>query len=638
MKKKSIILLFFFLLTPLGLHSQDTFDKTYKIENIESIVPNHEIDKTFFNIKKQKNIPYDITNDSKNWKKSTTDNSITLYYKINIKNNSSSDTNLILINSYNFYKQTVYYTHDNKIINNSSGYFQNSNKLYRLPSSRIILHPGNNIIYVKIISKFGLKPVFSILTENMLNNKIRKEQFILGVIFAILISMSLYNLFLFIVMRNKNHLYYVLYLLFTILFNINYLGLGHVIFGKYFFIVTGCWLHELYLSGFFLLLFTMNLLRLNKGHKKLYFFFNLLITIILLSSIIAAFTPFIALHIYNFFLLFTPFVFIGTGIYIFVKGYRPAIYFTLAYAVLLISSVFFNLTIQDIISWTYFGEWAYYFGVCSETILLSLALGDMIRLKEQNLLTKQSQYIDKLEKEEREKKHVYEQLSKIVYSHQINQIKKGKVLEETMPSSKASAIVIALDIINSSTLDHNTARKLFHEFFSKCYSRMYTGYNGEKMQSAAYRIKEMGDGFLCSIGYPFNIPDDWDKHATAINLIIDFLDDFDNICKNIGIEEKVFCAVGIAEGEVESYYPLVGTKEYDLYGNGIILAARYESLRKKIFKKGEINSHLIFAQNKIYNTLDENIKNKFYEYSLEETPIAEDPNAREVYISKSNLK
>ena len=35
---------------------------------------------------------------------------------------------------------------------------------------------------------------------------------------------------------------------------------------------------------------------------------------------------------------------------------------------------------------------------------------------------------------------------------------------------------------------------------------MNEGYDEDHLVSLAYRVKELGDGFICSINYPFQVP------------------------------------------------------------------------------------------------------------------------------------
>lgn len=498
------------------------------------------------------------------------------------------------MNKRNFFRQTVIYQRGNRQIRRESGYFQPQEKeIYRLPASRIVLEPGENIFSVQATSHFPLTPEFQTLSPDKMKNLILREQFILGFIFAIILSMTLYNLLLFIVLRQKSHLFYVLYLLTTLFF-----------------------------------------LQVRQHHPRIYRGLLAALFLILALFLITLTRPFMAMSLYQTFLMLTPLFFIGIGLYIFLRGYRPAGYFTLAYGLLVVSSVFFNLTIQNFIPWTLLGEWSYYFGICAEMILLSLALGDRQRLTEQTLLAEQAEYIQRLEVEEREKQHVYRQLSKVVYQHQIRLIRDGRILEETMPSQKKEALVIALDIVNSSTLEHQTARRLFNQFFSRCYGLMREGYDGQKMEAAAYRIKEMGDGFLCSLGFPFAVPEGYTNEEMLLRLTEGFLSEFDITTEELGITGRVFCSLGAALGDVEAYYPRGGTKEYDLYGAGIILAARYEGLRKKLFPRKSISSHLFFVQTALYERLPVAAQKDFEAYSLKSCPLEEDPEATSVHLRR----
>ena len=69
----------------------------------------------------------------------------------------------------------------------------------------------------------------------------------------------------------------------------------------------------------------------------------------------------------------------------------------------------------------------------------------------------------------RESMHAFGQLSKIVYPHQISQIKQGNVLETTMPQDYSEGCVICFDIAGSSKIRHALAKDFMRQVFSRCY-------------------------------------------------------------------------------------------------------------------------------------------------------------------------
>ncbi len=85
----------------------------------------------------------------------------------------------------------------------------------------------------------------------------------------------------------------------------------------------------------------------------------------------------------------------------------------------------------------------------------------------------------------------------------MQQIRSGIELENTMPTTSGRACVISFDIIGSSKIKHIRDKEFFRNVFTRCNAIMSEGYDGKNLKANAYRVKEMGDGFLCSVGYPF---------------------------------------------------------------------------------------------------------------------------------------
>lgn len=592
-------------------------------------IPQMEISKKNFFEKDYPLIPYNKTNFNK-----LLEEPGKVLLKITIQN-PHNKSEQYLVSKYNFYKITFFQKNNGIISELEDGYFlANTNKTYRLPAFPLALHSGENTYYALIDIRFMLYPEFELMTEKELSEKKADEYLIIGGVLAIFFVMTVYNFILFIFVRKPHYLVYVIYLGTTVLFNLNYLGVGYNFIGSMSSIITDNWIYWLIINGGAAALFSILFLEIKMSSSYIYRLFILILALFTVLLFITLYKPFIALTIYNFLLLFMSIAVIPLGIHRFISGFRPAIYYTLAWGTLALSTIVFNMTVLKVIPWTLVGEWSYYFGASAEIILLSFALGDLMRFKEQKLMKQQAEYINKLEIEKKEKSHVYNQLRKIVYKHQISMIKNGAILEDTMPTMKSNGVVIALDIVNSSRMPHDKAQEFFRDFFYRCQELMLIGYDEEKLLSSAYRIKEMGDGFLCSVGFPFKNPGNEINEESAVILGNSFINSFHDLLISHSIEEKIFCSVAIAEGELEAFYPVAGVKEYDMYGNGIILAARYETLRKHLFKETTKQSSIMMIQGKSFRKLSPDWQKDYQEYNLSDHPIAEDPNENYSYYKR----
>jgi class 3 adenylate cyclase len=226
--------------------------------------------------------------------------------------------------------------------------------------------------------------------------------------------------------------------------------------------------------------------------------------------------------------------------------------------------------------------------------------------------------------------HAYKQLEKMLYPHQRRMIEDGFTLEETMPVGYGEACVIAFDVIESSKIKSPYARTLLQNVLKKCQSLMMENYSQSDFEANAYRIKEMGDGFLCSVGYPFKTPGTLSKEALAIKLSQQFISIFHDEAAKLAPNERVNCAVGIASGNIEAFYPHTTPKEYDLYGRPLILATRYESIRKELFHHIP-KSSIIILQESVHNRLPPQAQHNFQGFELKNFRIRDDHDAKKLF-------
>ncbi len=264
-----------------------------------------------------------------------------------------------------------------------------------------------------------------------------------------------------------------------------------------------------------------------------------------------------------------------------------------------------------------------YSGFAIETILFTLALVLDTRKKET------------LAQEQNE--HALKQLAKVFYPHQINSIRQGKSLEDTMPTGDGEAAVLVFDVVGSSKIQHERVKQFFEGIFRRCNSLMNQHYNGDELIANAYRIKEMGDGFICSVGFPFQHIGD-SKAEAALALALNFHQAFLEEVALFNYHEPLACCIGIAMDHVSGYFPATGTKSYDLFGKGIILATRYESMRKSFDKvkalNGQTDESMIIVQEKVYASLPADERAKFIGVDLaaEKLVVRDDPQARKIFV------
>lgn len=418
-----------------------------------------------------------------------------------------------------------------------------------------------------------------------------------------------FNFTIFLLHKRRYFIYYVGYSL-TILY-ILAVGSGdlHLTLGPF-------WNLSLCLNCMFTILMSSSVLRLREFHPKL-----LQVTYVLwaVSSLFLMGQHFVNISTLNVLGLLTGLLCYFLCMYAAVRrmlvGYIPATFFALGWGVLGIGYVMNVIAIHVA---TMRGlVYSAYVAYAIESMLFAVALAYRTRDSEQ--------------KANADKVHAFSQLQKVVYPHQIEQIRQGAELEATMPTIPSHGCVLAFDIVGSSKIKHIKAKEFFRNFFARCNEIMNEGYDGRTLRARAYRIKEIGDGGLCSIGYPFA--------SLTGNPANEAVDIGKRIAQALAEEAEMLhsptpitCGIGIALDTLIGFYPETGTKEYDIYGQALILATRYEAMRKTLFEDEKSQSILII-QEQVYLSLDPSHREGFLPVDLVEKGVVvrDDPAAKKLY-------
>ncbi|WP_281283523.1 sensor histidine kinase [Thiospirochaeta perfilievii] len=230
---------------------------------------------------------------------------------------------------------------------------------------------------------------------NYFQDNIRDER-ILFWVFGAIISIALYNLIVFISTKDRNYLYYFLYIFFMLMYDITVEG-----FGRYYLWPNWHWFLSkdynifMSLSFVFVLFFAKSFLSVKTYSSKLLkvynitiiiFILNILLFMLPLSEIIINFTT--LCFFYGIMLLFL------SGLYISLKGYRPARFYIVAWIFLIVGSAATTLRRVHVLPDNILTEYAIYFGTVVESILLAFALGDRVLMIQNKKLEAEEALID----------------------------------------------------------------------------------------------------------------------------------------------------------------------------------------------------------------------------------------------------
>ena len=250
-------------------------------------------------------------------------------------------------------------------------------KIFQLPNS---LKEGD-AIYLRVHSNENLILPISILKEELLLEKISSRGIIFGFYTGIMTIMFIYNLFLYIIIRDKSYLYYVFYILCAWLTQISIQGYS----SKYFWDESS-WMNNYSTTLFsvislvFASLFTITFLNTKHFSKtfdkliKIFFILTLLNLVVLF--LIGTFWAFMLMQLLT---LCGAILALSSSYFVyFKKHFKPAGYYLVAWSVLLIGAILFIMKDYNFIPYNNFTSYLLQISSAVEVMLLSFALADKI--------------------------------------------------------------------------------------------------------------------------------------------------------------------------------------------------------------------------------------------------------------------
>jgi len=245
-----------------------------------------------------------------------------------------------------------------------------------------ILSGQSKVVYLKLKSKEALQLPIVIATEALILNQQKNKGILFGLYFGIMAVMVLYNLFIYVSLKDKNYLYYVLYIIFVYLTQSSIQGYTFQYFWPSFPLIAQ---YSLFIfpvlvgiSGIMFMKMFLNIklysLLLNKASYLFYITYFISIGFTLsgnfkMSQIIIQITAILV----SLYMLITP-------ILILRKGFAPAKYFLLAWSVFLTGVILYILKDSEVLPFNNFTRYTMIIGSAIETILLSFALAARINI------------------------------------------------------------------------------------------------------------------------------------------------------------------------------------------------------------------------------------------------------------------
>lgn len=287
----------------------------------------------------------------------------------------------------------------------SVNFHQRAKAHHNINFSFALAHGEQVDIFIRVTTTGAIQMPMVLWSEQAFADKISDEQIVFGLYYGMLFSLGVYNFLLFLVIRDRNYLLYVLYIASYGLFQVSLNGLAF----QYLWPESPDWNNRsiaclMGIGMFFIMVFSHSFLALRSNSP-------------LMSKISIGFmVAFLSLAASAYLLPYQPVIRVGTLLSTFgvlcimasavvclAKSFRPARYFFVSWVVLLLGMLAYTLKTFSLLPANFLTEYAIQIGSVLEVLLLSLALADRIRILQDENQRMQAQANEELERHVRER-------------------------------------------------------------------------------------------------------------------------------------------------------------------------------------------------------------------------------------------
>jgi len=254
---------------------------------------------------------------------------------------------------------------------------------------------GSHTIYKFLLKPFEYKTIyifqethayhyydFSILNEKESRQYLVYDKIDGVLIIGLMLSLALYNLFIYISSKYKEYLYYSLYLIFSanwIFFSYGSLAHYFHIYGE----LPTRFNFALMFSSIFLTLFIQTIFNTKKDYKKEHYFLNSVLFILSINFIYGLIDFNHSLQLLSLVLPYAIFVFLGISISIYKKGNKIVKIFLFAHIFYIIFNIYAILFYTGNIGFTYLSSHGIAIGIILEALFLSYLVSYKFKVMEE---------------------------------------------------------------------------------------------------------------------------------------------------------------------------------------------------------------------------------------------------------------
>ena len=338
------------------------------------------------------NDPAEIPNklSSQTWRSSTSNTvnfgvvTHAVWVRFAVTNPDSKNKTYVIEHDYpsdqiNFYQ----FTDGDLIAQHELGYKVSANGdiNFRNPSIRVEIQPGTSIFYVRIHHLGAVRFTARLWSYDAFLNHVLSDTIAVGIILGISALTVLYNLFFYLTLRTRAYLYNTIYVLFCLHYCSFFVGTSGQSGAFLKALAANSWIPTMFLMFTFLGLFTSRFLKLESAHR----YVRLTFKVIIGMSVIGAVLGFVdALASFKLFQL----IFVPCAVFFLVlaslkaaKGYRPAFFYLISFAFMLLGAIVESLVAQSTLS-PDFSPWPFLVGYSMQSVFLSLAVGDQFNMRQ----------------------------------------------------------------------------------------------------------------------------------------------------------------------------------------------------------------------------------------------------------------
>jgi len=420
-----------------------------------------------------------------------------------------------------------------------------------------------------------------------------------GFYIGIMIFALLYNLFIYVSVRERTYLLYIFYVIGSSLF---YLGLQGFAF-KFLWPNAGFINPHtaaiISVTNIVITMFTLEFLHITRQQKYQYIFGRGLMVLFGLTALLSLFGFYeISISLAQMLSLVACIYFIVCGVAGLRRGIATAKYYLISWTLFLVFTFIFILAGQNVLPSNFFTTHCIFIGHMTEVLLLSFALADRINWLKADNARKQQEIIHQLEEKEAiQNKHtrelelkVEERTREVVQQKNeaerqrersdelLLNILPAKIADELKTTGKTHARIIEeVTVLFTDFKDFTGFAEQFkpEELVAEI-NECYSEFDRIMERNGVEKIKTIGDSYMSAGGVPSPNESHAENVANAALEIQKFMRDLEARKSKEG-KPALTCRIGMHTGAVVA--GVVGTKKfaYDIWGDTVNIANRMES-------------------------------------------------------------